>query len=175
MYATLDDVNMHLPTDKLEMSTPELTLFDVDAGRIIRGYLAGVYLPATIAGWTDPTETDPTTVGYVPELIRAIAGRFIAAFWYKERYSEDSLEVPQYAQDKYNEAMAMLQGLVLGTLGLVDVAESPVSTSELTADDFTPNDATVGPFFSMEDTLWNIPPTGTLGANIKSLPSGPFQ
>ena len=104
-FATLDDVNMHLPTDKLEMKQPALDLMGVDAERIIRGYLSNVFTPLVLAGWTDPTLTNPATAGYVPELIRAIAGRFIAAFYYRERYSEDSLDDPQYAQMKYDEAM----------------------------------------------------------------------
>jgi hypothetical protein len=168
MFTTLDDVNVHLPTDKLELQWPDLVQFDTDAQRIIRGYLAGVYQPATIAAWTDPTITDPSQTGYVPELIRAIAGRFIAAFWYKERYSEDSLDVPAYAQSKYDEAMAMLMGLVTGTLGLVDVTEDPTNTSNLTADDFLPNANSTGPFFTMDDSLWAIPPTAWRGATIYS-------
>jgi hypothetical protein len=165
-YATLDDVNMHLPTDKLEMQSPTLALVGVDAVRIIRGYLANVYSAATLAGWTDPSETDSDVVGYVPQLIRAIAGRFIAAFWYRERYSEDSLDDPQYAQRKYDEAMALLMGVVNGTIILDDVAEEPETSTGLTSDDFFPNDSDAGPMFSVDDKLFSIEP-GRTGLGVK--------
>jgi hypothetical protein len=152
VFASLDDVNMHLPTDKLEITDPDLALFGLDADRIIRGYLAGVFLPATIASWNTPANT--------PELIRAIAGRFIAAFYYRERYSEDSLDDPVYAQNKYNEAMALLTGVINGTMTLVEVTEAPMG-AQLTSDDFYPNDTATGPFFTMDDQLFNIPPFGT--------------
>lgn len=166
-FATLDDVNMHLPTDKLEMQQPTLDLKGVDAERIIRGYLASVYSAVTLAGWTDPTETDPLAIGYVPQLIRAIAGRFIAAFWYRERYSEDSLDNPQYAQGLYDEAMAMLQGIIAGTLVLDDVTELPESTTSLTQEDFWPNDTDTGPMFSVDDKLFSVEP-GRTGLGVKS-------
>ena|SRR6266566_6334867 len=153
-FATLDDVNMHLPADKLEMKQPTLGLVGVDAERIIRGYLANVYTAVTLAGWTDPTETDPTSPGYVPRLIKAIAGRFIAAFYYRERYSEDSLDDSQYAQIKYNEAMALINGIIAGTITLDDVIEEPNTGEGYSAEDFYPNRADVDPaFFSVNDNL----------------------
>lgn len=168
-FATLDDVNMHLPTDKLEMTAAKLNLMGVDAERIIRGYLAKVYTGVTIAGWTDPTEADPTVVGYVPELIKSIAGRFIAAFYYRERYSEDSLDDPQYAQNKYNEAMALLMQIVTGDTILWDVVEQPESDKSFSSADFFPNDSDVGPMFSVDDKLFSIDPGRTgLGAKVAS-------
>jgi hypothetical protein len=165
-FATLDDVNMHLPTDKLEMKEPALDLMGPDAERIIRGYLARVYSGVTIAGWTDPTITDPETVGYVPELVRAIAGRFIAAFYYRERYSEDSLDDPQYAQVKYNEAMALLNQIVCGEVKLWDVVEQPETDLSFTAADFFPNDSDAGPMFSVDDKLFSVDP-GRTGLGVK--------
>jgi len=164
--ATLDDVNMFLPTDKLEMEAPILDLKGVDAQRIIRGYLASVYSATTLAGWTDPTETDPLVVGYVPQLIRAIAGRFIAAFYYRERYSEDSLENPQYAQGLYDEAMALLMGIINGTIVLDDVVEEPETSTSLTSADFWPNDTDAGPMFSVDDKLFSVEP-GRTGLGVK--------
>lgn len=144
-FASLDDVNMHLPTDKLEMEQPQLDLFGIDAERIIRGYLAGVFTPATLASWADPDST--------PELIRAIAGRFIAAFYYRERYSEDSLDDPEYAQFKYNEAMNLLMGVIGGSLDLIDTAEPSTVGGHFTAEDFYPNNSDPGPIFTMDDHL----------------------
>lgn len=167
-FATLDDVNMHLPTDKLEMTTPTLDLVGIDAERIIRGYLANVYSAVTLAGWTDPEVTDPTMAGYVPRLIKAIAGRFIAAFWYRERYSEDSLDDPQYAQVKYNEAMDLIAKIIAGTLVLDDVVEVAESQISLTANDFWPNN-TDTPMFTVDDKLFSAESGRTgLGARVAS-------
>lgn len=152
MYASLDDVNRYLPTDKLEMSSPELALFGLDADRIIRGYMAGIFAPTTIALWTSPETT--------PELLRSIAGRLIAALWYKERYSEDSLEVPAYAQDLYNEAIAIINGIVSGSIILSDVVEVASTGERFTTDDFFPNAAEGNPMFSVNDHFFSIPPTG---------------
>jgi hypothetical protein len=149
MFVNLDDVNMHLPTDKLEMEDPELALFGMDAERIIRGYLAGAIPGTVMATWASPDTT--------PELVRAIAGRLIAAFWYRERYSEDSLEDPIYAQTKYNEAMALLQGVISGAI-VIDVPEIPPVGARFTADDFYPNNTDDGPIFTMDDRLMTIKP-----------------
>jgi hypothetical protein len=150
-FASLDDVNMHLPTDKLEMEGPELDLFGLDAERVIRGYLAGVIAPTTLAGWASPTQT--------PELIRAIAGRLIAAFYYRERYSEDSLDDPLYAQVKYNEAMELLRGVISGTVVLVEAPEtSTVLGAHFSSEDFYPNATDDGPIFTMDDHLLTTKP-----------------
>ena len=146
-FASLDDVNMHLPTDKLELEQPELDLFGLDAERIIRGYLAGVIPAAAMATWTSPDTT--------PELIRAIAGRFVAAFYYRERYSEDSLNDPLYAQIKYNEAMSLLQGIIAGTIVITDPTIPPIGI-RFTAADFYPNATDEGPIFIMDDTLLTL-------------------
>jgi hypothetical protein len=149
MFASLDDVNMHLPTDKLEMEEPELALFGLDADRIIRGYLAGVIPATTLAAWIDPQTT--------PEIIRAIAGRFIAAFWYRERYSEDSLDDPEYAQFKYNEAMSLLQGVISGSVIMVEVPDIGIGV-HFSSDDFYPNNTDDGPIFTMDDRLMTTKP-----------------
>jgi hypothetical protein len=148
-FASLDDVNMHLPTDKLEIEQPELDLFGIDAERIIRGYLAGVVPAAAMATWTSPDTT--------PELVRAIAGRFVAAFYYRERYSEDSLDDPSYAQFKYNEAMSLLQGVVGGTIVINDPTIPQIGI-RFTAEDFYPNAQDAGPIFTMDDHLMTIKP-----------------
>jgi hypothetical protein len=147
-FANLDDVNMHLPTDKLEMEQPELDLFGLDADRIIRGYLAGAIPATTLAQWTDPQST--------PELIRAIAGRFIAAFYYRERYSEDSLDDPGYAQIKYNEAMGLLQGVISGAVVLVDGPDTASLGGHFVLENFYPNALDEGPIFSMDDHLFSV-------------------
>ena len=130
--ATLAEINVHLPTDKLEIETGADTELQLDAERIIKGYLGNVYSVATLAAWADPEST--------PSLVRAIAGRLIAAFHYALRYSEDTTKRPQYAQFKYKEAMDMLAQIVAGTLTLTDVDEVATTGFSFTTADFWPND-----------------------------------
>jgi hypothetical protein len=159
-FATLDDARVHLPLDKLELQQADFNRIELDAERIIRGYMANVVPALTIAGWTDPTQTDPTHAGYVPELVRAIAGRFVAAFYYRERYSEDSLEDPIYAQNKYNEAMALLTGIVSGTIIMTDLTVPIDAGERLTSEDFWPNSTDAGPMFTVDDKFFSILGTG---------------
>lgn len=129
-----NDINVHLPTDKI--SAEEGDLLDEikeDIERIIRGYLTGYVDALEMATWLTP-ETTPGT-------IRAIGGRLGAAFIYRRRYSEDSLDDPQYAQFKYNEAMMMLQRIIDGTITL----DSDDVGSGLTTDMFYPNDPNTDP------------------------------
>src|SRR5687768_4214396 len=111
ILATLDEVNVHLPSDIIQLTNAEDDQLQLDAERIIKGYLAGTFAPLTLAGWSDPTST--------PEVIRGIAGRFIAAFYYKLRFAASDPRVPKYAQDKYDEAWLLLNQVKTGELTLV--------------------------------------------------------
>jgi phage gp36-like protein len=140
--ATLDDANLHLPNDKVVVDTAEFDETQLDAERIIRGYLATYYPATTMSLWLDPDST--------PGLIRSITGRLIAAFVYRKRYSEDSLDDPEYAQNKYNEAISLLQGIQNGSI-VVEGVEEP-TTDRLTSADFWPNHNTLPDnFFKMSD------------------------
>lgn len=141
--ASLDDINTHLPEDKLSLTEGTDDRFQIDAERIVRGYLAGAIPPVTLAAWVDPDST--------PELIRAIVGRLIAAAYYAQRYSEDSTEVPEYAQDLYNKAISQLERIQAGTLELVDIDDLTLLTSNVSfdSDDFYPNDTAPEPVFRM--------------------------
>ncbi|HEY1249166.1 MAG TPA: hypothetical protein VGE97_09275 [Nitrososphaera sp.] len=142
--ATIDDANVHLPTDKVVVDTAEFDETQLDAERIVRGYLANYYPASTLALWTNPDAT--------PGLIRSITGRLIAAFVYRKRYSEDSLDDPMYAQNKYNEAIGLLQGIQDSTI-VVEGVEEP-TTDRLTSDDFWPNNTTIPePFFKMDQNF----------------------
>lgn len=134
-----DDVQVHLPADKLKIEEipDDLIKCKLDTERIVRGYLAGVIPAADMALWVDP--------GDVPEVIRAAAGRLCAALIYRLRYSEQSLDDPQFAQTKYNEAMAMLQGIIDGNI-IVD----GVVTVQFDDTYFWPNDSTGEPKFAMD-------------------------
>ena len=148
--ATNDDVQVHLPSDKILVTDiTDLASMQTDAERIIKGWLAGTFSPTTLAGWNDPS-VNIASPNYVPVLIRAVAGRFIAAFAYRRYYSEDSLDDPTYAQTKYDEAMSMLRQIINGELVLSDVTETVDTGSHMTSDDFWPNDTTDGPKFTMD-------------------------
>lgn len=148
--ATLDDINVHLAEDKLEVLDADDEFIQLDAERVIKGYLAGVYSPTTLAGWSDPEVTDSGTEGYVPSTIKAIAGRFIAAAIYKKRYSEDTPEVPEYAQDLYDQGLSMLRDVKSGAMVLDDVSEIVDTGQRLTRKDFWPNDDAGEPSFAMD-------------------------
>ena len=133
------DVQVHLPYDKLKIEEipDDLAKCKLDTERIVRGYLAGVIPSATMALWLEPTD--------VPEVIRAAAGRLCAALIYRLRYSEQSLDDPQFAQNKYNEAMLMLQGIIDGSV-IVD----GIVTTQFDSSYFLPNDASTPPVFTMD-------------------------
>lgn len=142
ILATLDDVNAHLPSDIITLTNAEDDQLQIDAERIIKGFLAGTFTAATLAGWSDPDDT--------PEVIRSIAGRFIAAFFYKKRFAASSPDVPAYAQDKYDEAWEMLQSVKSGEIVLVEVLEEVDFGGHLAQDDFFPNDSADPPKFTMD-------------------------
>lgn len=134
------DVQIHLPVDKLQVEEvpDDLARAKEDAERIIRGYLAGVVDSAVLALWIDPDST--------PEIIRAIAGRLTAARLYRLRFSEQSLDDPEYAQNLYNEAMALLQGIISGQIDVPGVDEG----TDFDDTWFEPNDASTDqPKFTM--------------------------
>ena len=134
-----DDVQVHLPADKLKIEEipDDLSRCKLDTERIVRGTLAGVIPASDMALWLTPDD--------VPEVIRAAAGRLCAALIYRLRYSEQSLDDPQFAQNKYNEGMMMLQGIIDGSI-IVD----GVVTVQFDETYFWPNDTTSDPKFTMD-------------------------
>lgn len=139
----MDDINVHLPQDKLPANESDVELFQIDAHRVISGMLSNVFPPAELASWADPSDT--------PEYIRGIAGRLIAAKFYAVRYSEDSAdEVPAYAQTLYDQAIAMLGMVISGDTVLPEVDPAISGGERFTNLDFWPNDSAPGPIFSVE-------------------------
>lgn len=141
MIVSDEDIQVHLPFDKLRIEEipDDLAQVKTDAERIIRGYLAGVVDAAILATWTTP--------GTTPDIIRAIGGRFAAAGIYRLRYSEDSLDDPEFAQNKYNEAMGMLNGIMAGTI----VIDPTTPQQGFDSSFFFPNnDGTAEPKFTMD-------------------------
>jgi len=146
ILANLDDINTHLPEDKIQADDDNTNKLQIDAARFIRAMLAGFVPTATLASWTTPDDT--------PEMIRGIAGRLIGAKYYAIRYAEDA-DVSLYAQNLYNEAVAMLNQIRTGELTLLDEdgVEITVEGANLQDDDFWPNNTTDPPKFTMDQTF----------------------
>jgi len=132
------DVQVFLPVDtlKIEEIPDDKEDCKQDAERIVRGTLAGVIDSAELSSWVDPDST--------PEIIRAAAGRLCAALIYRLRFGGQGFEDPEYAQVKYNEAMAILNGIIAGTIAVDGVLEASIDNTW-----FQPNDATGDPKFTM--------------------------
>ena len=122
ILASADDINTHLPTDKLDVTddaaTAAVNLFEIDVDRLIKGTLSGVFAPTTLASWISPATT--------PQWIRGAAGRLIAGFYYAQRYSEDLASESSYAQGLYNEGMCMLEQVRNGDV-ILPISEAPAA------------------------------------------------
>lgn len=144
LLASLEDVKTWLPDDKLKITDGSTADFQVTTYRIIKSQLSGVFTPTILNGWSSPSST--------PGIIRDIAGRLIGAYVYREAYSEDSPEIPAYAQGLYNEAMDMLMKIREGNLVVVDDNDIPIGGGnqlDMTEGDFYPDKTAPGPFFTM--------------------------
>jgi hypothetical protein len=144
LLADLDDIKRWLPDDKLLVTDGSTSSFQVEAYRIVKSQLAGVFTPVTLNEWADPSST--------PGIIRSVAGRLIAAYVYREAYSEDIPDIPEYAQALYDEAILLLTQIRTGTLTVVDEDDNPIGDNilDISASDFYPNNSAPGPYFSME-------------------------
>lgn len=134
ILASLDDIQAHLPDRIAIADSDDTQLIQISVARIVRGYLARVIANGTLVSWVDPATT--------PELIREIAGRLIAAqlFFNKTAESSTNIEERSFAQLKYNEAIAMLDGIIAGELVLDGVVIG--DTSSISDLDFFPIDDT---------------------------------
>lgn len=143
LLASNEDVNGFLPDDKLEATDANSSSFQVDAVQLIRGQLASSFTPTILVSWNSPANT--------PKLIRQIAARLIAAQIYKRTYSEERSQLPEYAQDLYDQAIEMLTEIRSGNLLVLDDNGNPIGDDALSlgAGDVWPNNDTEGPFFTM--------------------------
>jgi hypothetical protein len=125
-----DDIQVHLPVDKLvvEEVPDSITEVKLDAERVIKGRLSGIYTPVTLAGWSTPETT--------PETIRAIGGRLAAALLFRLRKSESD-EDPEQAQVKYLEGTQMLELVATGAITLAEVEEVIDTGGRLSINHFT--------------------------------------
>jgi hypothetical protein len=139
--ASLEDINVHLPQDKLVALDANETKEQLDAQRIIFAKLSNTFSAGTLAGWASPATT--------PQTIRAVAGRLIAALIYARAFSSEVDGVPEYSQGLYTEAMTMLDQIIDGTITLPEVTEEVETGGNLNASFFYPNDDATGPYFTM--------------------------
>lgn len=147
--SSLEDVNnwLNFSDEKLSLDDVNLSGPQLEAQRLIKSALAGVFDVAIITTWDSPDTT--------PGIIRNIAGELVAAYVYRDAYSEDNPDVVEYAQQLYNEATEKLKEVRDGTLILVDVDDNVIELSglQLTSDNFWPNDTTPGPYFTTDQVL----------------------
>lgn len=140
MLASLSDIQSWLGDDKIIVTDAMAIKPELEAERLIRGQLAGVFTALTMTSWAAPDDT--------PELIRGIAGRLTAAFIYRSTYSEEQAEVPEYAQNLYNEAISLLKDIKSGAIVVLDPDNEPVGESGDILS-FWPDDTTT-PKFTMD-------------------------
>lgn len=142
LYATVDDINAHLPENKAAISDADDDLLQVEAWRLIRAKLSTTFATTTLNTWDSPPNT--------PGIIRSIAGMVIAAKWYAELYAEDSDADATFANNLYLQAIDLLNQIAAGLIVITDdTTGEPLSdTSSLSSDDYYPND-TVPPVFTM--------------------------
>lgn len=140
-FASLEDINPHLPDTTLQITEQDDEPYQIDAERIIRGYLSNVYTSQTLASWTTPNQT--------PGLIRSVAGRLIAAWFYAAKISGEIPDWNDYSDQKYKEAIDLLERIQSGDLILVEVTDEVTTGDAITSADFWPNDLE-GSMFKIE-------------------------
>lgn len=141
-FASLTDANTHLPADKAQILDAELPNLGIDADRLIRARLAGIVDTATIALWVSPATT--------PEIVRKVSGLLIAAKFYSTLVAEDEADGSAFAQDLYNQAIAILDGIRDGSIAVIGVDSVEIDTNTIEGS-FWPNNTTQEPFFTVAD------------------------
>lgn len=141
-FASLSDVNVHLPDDKAQVQDGEIENLGIDADRLIRARLAGIVDTDLIALWVDSDST--------PEIIRKVSGLLIAAKFYSTLVAEDEADGSAFAQGLYDEAIQILDGIREGNIVIIGVDDVEIDTNTI-GPSFWPNDTTDGPYFAMAD------------------------
>lgn len=143
MFASKTDIQSWIRADKALVDDANTQKPNIEATRIVKGSLAGLFAPIVIASWIDPDST--------PDLIRGVTGRLAAAFFYASLYSEESdRDISVYARWLYDGAMAEIDRILAGTLTVTDADEIPVDTEGSGLLSFFPDDTTT-PAFTMAD------------------------
>ena len=146
-YVSAEEVNQHLNEEILKVAEGDFDIEADDAARVIRAYLSGTHIPATVIDtWDSPATT--------PEIIRSIAARMIASQVYGRATSGNEPEVNPYARSLYDYAMAMLNGVITGTITITELTDPVGATGHINEDYFYPNDSADlrdAPKFRMRD------------------------
>lgn len=141
MFASKTDIQAWLQSDKILVDDANSEKPNIEATRIVKGQLAGMFSPVVIASWADPDST--------PEIIRSVTGRLTAAFMHAVVYSEESdREISAYSQWLYDGAMAILSQILAGTITVVDGGGNPIDTTGEGLLSFFPDDTTT-PMFTI--------------------------
>lgn len=132
--ANLDDINANLDGTVVKADDDNTKLLQISVSRIVRGYLARIVDVVTLGSWTTPELT--------PEIVREATGKLIASQLYFQKMSTTTLSIDDssIAQKLYDEGIALLNGIVTGTVDIIEVTETPESS--LTDLDFFPVDDT---------------------------------
>lgn len=142
-YASLSDVNSNLPEDKAQASDLEIVDIGIEADRLIRARIGSVVSLDTLASWLDPSTT--------PEIISKISGLLIAAQFYAKLVAEDEADGSAFAQNLYDQAMALIEDIRNGDAIIIGVDGSEVDTDIISGTSFWPNSTTQEPFFKVAD------------------------
>lgn len=136
IMASLEDINAELDGEVIEATSDNSALVQINVARMIRGYLSKVVPATTTAAWVTPETT--------PDIIRVCAAKFIASQVYFNYAARTSLTVDRdsFAQRRYDEAMAILTGMIEGTIDIGAGAPVTVPAALIGAQDFFPQDAT---------------------------------
>jgi hypothetical protein len=140
ILATLDDVNANLDGEVIEATPDNTDLVQISVARVVRAYLARIVDQPTMSSWITPEAT--------PEIVREIAAKLIAAQVYFNEGARTALLVDQnsFAQRKYDEAMALLQGVIEGSISIIGPDGEPIGgvtpVEVMSINDFFPIDDT---------------------------------
>jgi len=140
MLASREDIQAWLRQDIVPVNDANSQKPNLEALRDIRGQLVGTFAVTVLNSWDSPDNT--------PEQIRSIAGRLAAAYMYRMFYSERGDEVPPYAQELYNEAIAKIAQIQTGAITVVDDTGTPIDITGANLLSFWPNDSS--PSFTMD-------------------------
>ena len=144
-FASLIDVNKHLPDDKYIAQDADIVDPGIYADRLIRARLGGIVDPAIILTWVDPSTT--------PEIVREVSGLLVAAKLYGEASAEDEADGSAYAQSLYDQAIGILDEIREGISVIIGVDEIPIDTTSIEGS-FWPNNTTQPPSFTVAD-VWS--------------------
>lgn len=142
MFASKTDIQAWLQPDKIQVDDANSQKPNIEATRIVKGSLAGMFAPVVISTWADPDTT--------PELVRSVTGRLAAAFLHASIYSEESdREISAYSQWLYDGAMITLSQILAGSMTVIDDNGDPVDTEGSGLLSFFPDDTTT-PLFTVD-------------------------